>query len=115
MMKSLNNYILEKLKINKNSKVTKEKHKKVTENMFIRALKNYGEVNLLDIYAEEGLPVIHDNGEDRAIKALFLLDKDTINYAYYNSQKKMDYEAILYFDELSEDDINIIYDYMLEN
>ena len=114
-MKQLNIYIIEKLKINKDSKIKKTKHKNVTENMFRRALNNFGEVDLTQLYDEEDLPTIEDYDETRAVKSLYPLDKGTIYYAYFNKVKGYDCESLFPWGRMNEDDINYIYDYMLEN
>ena len=114
-MKQLNIYIIEKLKINKDSKIKSTKHKKVSENMFIKALKNFGEIDLTQIYNDEDLPTIEDFDETRAVKSLFLLDNNTIYYAYFNKSKGYDCESLFPWGRMDEDVINYIYDYMLEN
>ncbi len=114
-MKQLNTYIIEKLKINKDSKINKSKHKNVTENMFRRALNNFGEVDLTQLYDEEDLPTIEDYDETRAVKSLYPLDKGTIYYAYFNKVKGYDCESVFPWGRMNEDDINYIYDYILEN
>ena len=114
-MKQLNICIIEKLRIDKDSKLNKSKHRNISENMFRRALYNFGEVDLTKLYDEKDLPTIEDYNETRAVKSLYPFDRQTIYYAYFNKVKGYDCESSFPWGKMNEDDINYIYNYMLNN
>lgn len=120
-MKELKSYILEKLVINKDSKVikTRKRPKWISYNSFRSAIKKYGEVNLADIYRDpEDYPKVlrYTNGKTLAvsIKSLYIVQND-VYYSYYNVDKKSDYEGALEYEELSNKDKELIYDYITKN
>ena len=103
-MKNINNYISEKLIINKDTKIDKN----VSYEDFLKALEKTGEIDLKLIFKRYEMPL--DN-KDREILSIWVVDH-TLNYSYYNKGVGYDCEAILIFNWLDEEEKRRIYQYL---
>lgn len=113
-MENIKSYIIEKLKLNKNTKPDKTT-KKISYINFLKALKNCGEIELGLIFGEGTLPTDH---KDREILSIWVVKDhsmgDVIYYSYYSKEAGYDCEGILNYDWFTEDEKQWIYDYIME-
>lgn len=113
-MENIKSYIIEKLKLNKNTKPDKTP-KKISYTKFLKALKNCGETDLGLIFGEGTLPTDH---KDREILSIWVVKDhsmgDVIYYSYYSKEAGYDCEGILNYDWFTEDEKQWIYDYIME-
>ena len=122
-MENIKSYIIEKLKLNKNTKPDKTT-KKISYTNFLKALKNCGEIELGLIFGEGTLPTDH---KDREILSIWVVNDhtswvvndhtlggDTIYYSYYSKEAGYDCEGILNYDWFTEDEKQWIYNYIME-
>ena len=107
-MNNLSQYILEKLKINKDTLL---KDIVPSEDDFFDILKKSGEVELKDVFGDDPLPY---DEKKRDILSIYY-DGDTPMYSYYNKSMKIDCESELYLDIFEDKEIIRIYNYMLAN
>lgn len=81
----------------------------INDDMFFDALYNYGELNLEDLEDELDEPIIINN---RVVKGLYA-DKD---YMYYSYEKDgREYESEFFIDYLTDEECEIIYNYLIDN
>ena len=108
----LNNYIVEKLRINKNVKDVLAK--RISFTAMYKALKEFGELNLRKVFPEiapNKYPM--DKLYKRYMLALYIVGKD-IYYSYYGVNNE-EFEASLSYDDLSDEQTIEIYNYILAN
>ena len=77
--------------------------------MFQEALLNYGELDLVDLEDELDEPIIINN---RVVKSLYA-DEDNMYYSF--EKNGQEYEKEFFIDYLTDEECDIIYQYLMDN
>lgn len=110
--KQLYESIMKKISKSIKSKLNEEYEddaEEIDDVMFQEALFNFGELDLADLEDELDEPIIIDN---RVVKALYA-DED---YMYYSFEENgREFEAEFFVDYLTDEECDIIYQYLIDN
>lgn len=108
-MNTLSEYIVEKLRINKDTSL---KDTVPPEEEFFELLSKSGEVDMKEVFGKDPLPY---DEKYRDVLSIYCDSDGTAYYSYYSKEAGYDCESELSLDIFEDKEIIRIYNYMLAN